>query len=131
MTADLVLAGGTIWTGRAGTGIPERHPAVAISGGRVALVGDRRDVRPLIGRKTEVIDTRGQLVLPGFCDAHVHPVIAGMQLLRCDLTEATSREDCLALVRGYAQANAGAAIITGGGGGPRVFSRRPPAPERA
>jgi hypothetical protein len=121
MTADLVLVGGTIWTGRAGTGTPERHPAVAISGGRVTLVGDRHDVRPLIGPKTEVIDTRGQLVLPGFCDAHVHPVIAGMQLLRCDLTDATSREDCLALVRGYAQANTGAALITGGGWAPVYF----------
>lgn len=120
MKADLVLAGGTIF-GTAGTRMPKRSTAVAISGGRVAGVGDVRDVRLLVGPKTEVIDTRRQLVLPGFCDAHVHPVTAGLQLLRCDITAATSRAGCLALVHRYARANPGATVITGGGWAPVYF----------
>lgn len=129
MTADLVLAGGAIFgapgessrPGRSGTGIAKRHTAVAIVAGRVVWVGDYRDVGSLVGPKTEVIDTRCQLVLPGFCDAHVHPVTAGLQLLRCDVTTATSRADCLAMVRRYAQANADATVIAGGGWTPVYF----------
>jgi predicted amidohydrolase YtcJ len=119
VTADLVLVGGTVFGVPATT--PKPRTAVAIRGGRVEWVGDHREVSPLIGRKTEVIDTRHRLVLPGFCDAHVHPVIAGLQLMRCDLTAATSRADCLAMVRRHARANAGAAVIAGGGWTPVYF----------
>ena len=69
MKADLVLTGGTVFGARPAT-------AVAVRGGRVAWVGHARDVTPMIGSRTQVVRTRGQLVVPGFCDAHVHPVAA-------------------------------------------------------
>ena len=33
----------------------------------------------------EPVDLRGGTLLPGFIDAHVHPVFAGDQMCRCDL----------------------------------------------
>ena len=86
--ADLVFAGGAIYTadgtGRqmtlatAGDGTPAS--AVAVTGGRIARLGDARDrdFRDLIGPATQVIDLRGRALLPGFQDAHVHPAFAGV-----------------------------------------------------
>ena len=42
---------------------------VAISEGRVALVGDAAHC---IGENTKVIDAKGQYIAPGFMDAHIH-----------------------------------------------------------
>ena len=42
----------------------------------------------------------GGLVLPGFQDAHAHPLAAGVDMLRCDLNDAASAEDTLARIRG-------------------------------
>jgi hypothetical protein len=124
-SADLVLAGGNVFGTRARNGSrsgPEApcDTAVAIRGGRVVWTGDRRDLRAVTGQRTRVVDTRGQLVLPGFCDAHVHPVTAGLQLLRCDLGAAGSRDDCLALVQRYAKQCRGS-VISGGGWAPVYF----------
>ena len=113
LEADLVLAGGTVFCAGPTT-------AVAVSGGRIAWVGDARDVTPMIGSRTRVVPTHGQLVVPGFCDAHVHPVAGGLQLLRCDLSGATDRADCLERVRRFAQTGT-AAFVTGGGWAPVLF----------
>lgn len=42
---------------------------VAISCGRIALVGDAAHC---IGESTKVIDAEGQLIAPGFLDGHIH-----------------------------------------------------------
>jgi len=51
--------------------------AVAVRGNRIAAVGSDADVRPLIGRGTEVVDLRGRLLMPGACDSHMHAVLTG------------------------------------------------------
>ena len=40
-------------------------------------VGQRSEIEPLIDSGTEVTDAGGRIVLPGFVDAHTHPVFAG------------------------------------------------------
>ena len=42
---------------------------VAISEGRIALVGDAKHC---VGEGTEVIDAKGQYIAPGFLDGHIH-----------------------------------------------------------
>ena len=58
-------------------------------------VGDDDVVGELVGRGTEVVDLAGRMLLPGFQDAHVHPVGGGLDLLQCDLHDLDSREDYL------------------------------------
>lgn len=45
--------------------------------GRIARVGARREVEPHITDDCELIDASGRVLLPGFVDAHAHPVFAG------------------------------------------------------
>ncbi len=51
--------------------------AMLVRGGRVERVGRRGEVEPLIAGGVEVLDACGRVVMPGFVDAHAHPVFAG------------------------------------------------------
>ncbi len=51
--------------------------AMLIAGRRITQVGSREEIVPLIGADREVIDAGGRVVMPGFVDAHTHPVFAG------------------------------------------------------
>jgi predicted amidohydrolase YtcJ len=81
---DLILYNGNIWT--VGDKLP-RAQAVAISGGRFFAVGSNDEVLPLATPLTRKIDLGWKTVLPGFNDAHAHPVSSGVDHLRmvaCD-----------------------------------------------
>jgi predicted amidohydrolase YtcJ len=68
-TMDLVIRNAKVWT------VDDRRPtaeAVGVRDGRIAAVGDDRDVRDAVGPGAEEIDAGGNTVLPGFVDAHNH-----------------------------------------------------------
>jgi len=48
-----------------------------IRDGRIEQVGPSNEIANALPRDTEVIDANGKVVLPGFVDAHAHPVFAG------------------------------------------------------
>ncbi|HSS45069.1 MAG TPA: imidazolonepropionase [Thermoanaerobaculia bacterium] len=56
-----------------------RHASIRTEGGRLVFVGTEKDyTRDYAGRPTDVsLDASGQTLLPGFVDAHTHPVWAG------------------------------------------------------
>jgi predicted amidohydrolase YtcJ len=124
--ADLVLAGGNVYTVDAARRWGE---AIAVRGGRILAVGSDADVRPLMGPKTEVHDLRGRMVVPGFQDAHVHPPASGLDLLRCDLSAAHSREEYRRIVAEYAASHPDAAWVLGGGWSMDSFPGGTPARE--
>lgn len=111
MMVDLIFSGGPVFT--AGT-VRQQPTAVAVKDGRVVAVG-HREVLDLAGPRTELVDLRGRMLLPGFQDAHVHPVWAGLDLLRCDLSEASTASEYGDLIGSYARAHPEAEWILGGG----------------
>ncbi|WP_405905101.1 amidohydrolase [Streptomyces sp. NBC_00828] len=123
MHADLLFTGGPVLTpdGPATT-------SVAVTGGRITAVG-HAEAHELIGPRTEVVDLAGRLLLPGFQDAHIHPVPAGLELSQCDLTGAKTAKDTLAAVRAYADAHPGREWITGGGWSMEAFEGGTPTKE--
>ncbi|TWG06308.1 hypothetical protein FHX80_114803 [Streptomyces brevispora] len=110
-TADLVFTRGPVFTADPAR---TRATSLAVVGDRIAAVG-HDEVRELIGPRTEVVDLTGKLLLPGFQDAHIHPVSAGMELAACDLSGTVGTEEYLTLIRSYADAHPDRAWITGGG----------------
>jgi predicted amidohydrolase YtcJ len=74
--ADLILHNGKIVTVDSAFSIAE---AVAVKDGRVVAVGRNADVLARErGPKTRVIDLKGQTVLPGLTDTHMHPLGAAL-----------------------------------------------------
>lgn len=57
-----------------------KQGALLITGDRIAKVGSLAEIDPLIDAGCEVIDAGGRLVMPGFVDAHTHPVFAGTRV---------------------------------------------------
>src|SRR5437660_8402079 len=53
--------------------------AVLIRGDLIEAAGRRRDIEALIDLDCEVIDAGRRVVMPGFVDAHTHPVFAGIR----------------------------------------------------
>ena len=53
--------------------------AMLVRGGEIEAVGRRREIESLINDGTEVIDAGRRVVMPGFVDAHTHPVFAGIR----------------------------------------------------
>jgi imidazolonepropionase len=51
--------------------------AMLVLNERIEKVGTRRQIEPFIGAKCIVVDAGGRIVMPGFVDAHTHPVFAG------------------------------------------------------
>jgi imidazolonepropionase len=51
--------------------------AMRIHDGRIAAVGPRVEIERSFSEDTEIVDAGGRIVLPGFIDAHAHPVFAG------------------------------------------------------
>jgi hypothetical protein len=112
MTGMLWLTGATIWTGR---GEVVASGAVGVERGRIVTVG--REITPRHrDRADEVIDLRGHTLLPGFQDAHVHPVHGGLRRNTCDLTDAANdAAGYAAAVGAYARGHPGQGWLTGGG----------------
>ena len=74
--ADLILHNGKIITVDSTFSIVE---AVAVKDGRVVAVGRSADVLAREkGAKTQVVDLKGQTVLPGLTDTHMHPLGAAL-----------------------------------------------------
>jgi predicted amidohydrolase YtcJ len=116
--ADLVFVGGRIFEGK---GQPPRSAAIAVSGGRIALVGSDDDVAELIDARTEVVQVNGGLLTPGFQDAHVHPVYGGTQMSQCDLHGVVTEADSVETVGKYAAENPDLPWILGGGWSMEAF----------
>ena len=71
VAADRILVNADFYT------VNETQPwveAIAITDGRIVYAGDDDGARKFEGENTEIIDLDGRFVLPGFQDAHIHPL---------------------------------------------------------
>jgi predicted amidohydrolase YtcJ len=94
--ADLVLRGGLVYTVDPGR---QRAQALAVRGDEIVFVGGDDEAAAYIGPGTRVVELAGRMVLPGFQDAHVHPVASAWQLGQCSLHDIEGLDAVLARIR--------------------------------
>ena len=118
-----LFLGGHVFDGR------RRRPdcGVAVRGGRIVGVGDLTELRR--GADVDVVDLGGGLLLPGFQDAHMHPLVGGLERMRCELTGLSSVEDYLDAIREHAARQRGKSWFRGGGWAVPVFGPDGPTKE--
>lgn len=80
--------------------------------GKITAVLARGDKRPEVDYR---LDAKGQVMIPGLIDAHVHVMDMGFAALTLDLSDTTSLEDALAKIKAFAEANPGRPWILGRG----------------
>ncbi len=80
--------------------------AVAVAGDRIVAVGSTDEIRPLIGRGTKVVDSKGATILPGFIDCHIHLIEYGLSLKNVDLRGIASIEEMKRRVADRVQSSA-------------------------
>jgi len=111
--------------------------AVRVRGGRIAGVaaepgraanhaGDGQLAAAAKAGRATIVDLGGGTLLPGFIDAHVHPVFAGDQLRRCDLSGALTQAEYIDIIARFAREHPDAEWITGGGWSMEAFPRGVP-----
>jgi predicted amidohydrolase YtcJ len=108
---DLLVTNGAVFvTDEPGS----RHTTVGVRAGRIVAVGGD-EVRDLAGPATDVVDARGGSILPGFQDAHIHPLQGGLGRLSCDLSLADTATGYLDLIASYADSHPSPDWVSGAG----------------
>jgi predicted amidohydrolase YtcJ len=124
---EIVFLNGTVFDGH--TFLPE-GTCVRVRNGKVTAVGSAADLgrEPGAGAsassglaRANAVDLAGGTLLPGFIDAHVHPVYAGDELRRCDLRAGRTAGDYLDIIAAYASAHPHVEWIIGGGWSMEAF----------
>lgn len=90
-------------------------PALLVDGGRVTAVGTVDDCTRAATGTPRLHDLTGRTLLPGFVDAHVHPLLLGDALASVDLSGARSFDHIVTALRAHAGANPALPAVTGYG----------------
>lgn len=96
---DLIFRGGSVYT--VDPGLPSAE-AVAVRGKSIVAVGSNEQIDRLAGPGTEVIELDGRMMLPGFVEGHIHPILGSFFSAGVDLQHPT-REEALAAIARFAQ----------------------------
>ncbi|WP_041593226.1 amidohydrolase [Terriglobus roseus] len=99
--ATVVFTNGAVYTMNSKAPWAE---AVAVNGDKIVAVGTSAEVKSSIGKRTEVIDLKGQMLLPGFVEGHTHPFLGAFFTSGVDLQYPTL-EEALKEIKKYVAAN--------------------------
>jgi len=108
--SQLLNAEARIWTGDASRPWAD---AIAVRGDRIAAVGSSAEVRKLSGA-ARVIDARGQMLVPGFHDAHIHFIDGGFRLASVPLRDAKTPTEFTARIKRFVAGQPRGVWIMGG-----------------
>ena len=118
--ADTLLVRGKVYTVNAQKPWAE---ALAIRGDKIVAVGSDAEIKRFRGPRTQVINARGHLVLPGFTDCHVHFLDGSLALGQVKLDGARTVAEIQQRVKEYAASHPGTGWILGRGWTYTVFGR--------
>lgn len=104
-----LLTGAHLWTGAA-----FESGDLVIEGSRIAAILPAGTPHPDLPAE-DVSDVRGLAILPGFVDAHAHPLIGGAELTGAPVRKAESVADAVRIVGEYAAQHPDAPWIVGEG----------------
>jgi predicted amidohydrolase YtcJ len=116
--ADIIFIHANVYTGVPATSQFSsilREEAIAIRGDRIQAVGKNIEIQKLKGPQTQMIDLGGHFVMPGFNDAHVHLVDAGLLKSSVDLTGVKTLDELRQRVRARVETAKPGEWIIGGG----------------
>ena len=124
--ADIALLNGMLYPASLNSG---SLLSLGISNGHIVYVGPEAGLASWIGPRTRIIDLQGKMVLPGFVDAHLHPLHGGLSLLECNLSGLASLSAYHQAIHAYVAAHPRIPFIRGGGWAGGAFPHERPTKE--
>ena len=121
--ADLVLKNGFIYTVRS------EAEALAIKGDKIVYVGDDVGVAEWVDEKTQVIDLKGKMVLPGFIDSHIHAIDAVDDLYLLSLSGIYNLDEYQKAIQEYYKQKPDLKVLLGTGWDNTAFPAEGPTKE--
>jgi hypothetical protein len=94
----------------------EKQPsveAVGIKEDKIIAVGMVEGVKERLGSEYELIDLKGNTLLPGFIDSHMHPIASLFILMNLDLSTITSLEELQEILKSTAEKRGKGELIFG------------------
>ncbi len=119
MAATRVFHNGKVYT------VNKQQPwaeAVALEGNKIVYVGSNEEALKLADDATEVEDLQGKMLLPGFIDGHIHPLMTAAFASGAQLAGCTSEQEILDTVRAYVEANPDSEAYFGQGFSDAIFA---------
>lgn len=110
MTADLIIINAAALTMDAAN---PRAEAIAVSGNRISRIGSNADVLSEKCAATRVIDARGNTVIPGFVEGHMHLFAGAAELEHLQLFGTRGFPELAARTEAYLAANPGDDLVIG------------------
>ncbi len=107
-TADLILSNGQVMTSDGWV------DAIAIRDGVIVALGTNKSMEKMREKDTDYIDLKGQAVLPGFHDMHVHPLYGGMGEIQCKILQGSNLLETQSKVKSCAKGLPEGKWVTGG-----------------
>lgn len=86
-------------------GVNDRPEAVLVDGDKIGKVGTLREVMDAAGSRVKKVNLAGRCLMPGFIDAHGHISMNGQMSLCADLSECTSFDEIIQVMKAYISEN--------------------------
>lgn len=109
--ADTIYINGKVWT------VDQRQAwaeGFAVAGDRFLAVGSSKNMMKYKGKKTKVVDLKGQFVMPGMIEDHVHPDMVAENLMNVNVTEGMTYDDFKAAIQKFLKENPDTKWVFGG-----------------
>jgi len=96
--ADAVYKNGFVYTA---DGPRSRAQAFAVRDGKFFKVGTNDDMKAVTGKDTRVVDLKGQMVMPGLVDSHIHCLRGALTALGLAFPVTASVDDIKAALKKF------------------------------
>ena len=96
MSATRIFYNGKIYT------VNKNQPwaqAIVLDGNKIVYVGDDAGALAMKTDKTQVQDLQGRMMMPGFIDGHIHPLMSAAFRSGIQLAECKTEEEVLQTIR--------------------------------
>ena len=96
--ADVVYRNGFVYTV---DGVRSRAEAFAVKDGKFIAIGTNDDMKAITGKDTKVINLKGNMVMPGLVDTHIHALRGSLTALGLAFPVTASVDEIKAAVKKY------------------------------
>lgn len=90
MFSDYIIKSNSIFTS---TSDKLLNGFIAVKGNKIVDVNTVDKMEKWVGKNTKIISYKDKLVMPGFCDSHVHLILGALEMISVNVSGSKSEED--------------------------------------